>query len=453
MHDDRQYLLPPEGEEEAEIKCCIIFYPDHPAYRRALWGSLDYLGSWIAWERDEEHRGTVAAKLWKSANEQTWECFDMGCFEDLVSVINKISINLQFNQNCYCDTTQINPPPVVIPPISNEDGDPPETYGGGDVEDWLDWRRKVCGNADKYVDLIIEQNLHLVQLLNLSAIGFGVIGAILGVLTGGGFAVIVAAGTVAGIFGGLIQLSTFEAFSEFAADIEDARDDIKCAIVCSQDLSSIIEAAIDPEAWTLFYQFVNWSNAAAAIRYGEIDDNFFDPLLSDDSCDFCCEVGTQFHYTWDVDLQGFPPAGAENFVWETPGNVHMVCHTNAGGGSWNNHAVRTGAQIISTFGLVGPIIINTVRFDLLFSTGTGGFADNRFRIRLRDSDIVTYNSPEYNAADFPQNVWNHVEWVLPSNITLYTSQACLYFDLFRSSEVDTDHQHMKLDNFRALLIT
>lgn len=83
MSEKRGYLLPDEPET-AVIRCVRVYVPDRPEYRRALLGSLDYLGKWLAWDRDSERGGLAAAALWKQANILTlryWQrsdCVDHG---------------------------------------------------------------------------------------------------------------------------------------------------------------------------------------------------------------------------------------------------------------------------------------------------------------------------------------------------------------------------------------
>lgn len=87
--DGKGYLIPPDAQPE-EMGCILVFYPEDAKnfYLRALLGSLSYLGTWTAWERDTEHRGLLAAKAWKDANDCTFD--SMSCITDLVTVLQEI---------------------------------------------------------------------------------------------------------------------------------------------------------------------------------------------------------------------------------------------------------------------------------------------------------------------------------------------------------------------------
>lgn len=258
-------------------------------------GALDYFGTWSAWERDEDKRGQLAAKIWKQANEQTREAFEMGCFDELIEAIENIQINNTYGSNCFCDTTEINPNPPTIPDITNEVGDPPGTYGGQDVSDWLQWRRKVCATADAYVNVIKAQNTTLKQAISLSIITVGLIGAVMAVIASGGLLLAVSWSTVVAVVSGLLAAGSTSAFDGFDDDIESVREDIVRAIVCSGNLSTVIQGAIDPTAWNLFYQFVNWSQASRVIRAGEVSGEYFDGTQESDACDDYCVL-----YDWEL---------------------------------------------------------------------------------------------------------------------------------------------------------
>ena len=61
------YLLPDGEAFTEEMACALVFYPDKKEYRQALGGSLGYLSTWLAWERDDDKRGSDAAREWKIA--------------------------------------------------------------------------------------------------------------------------------------------------------------------------------------------------------------------------------------------------------------------------------------------------------------------------------------------------------------------------------------------------
>ncbi len=108
------YLLPHSGltGNESTTSVCVHF-PDVPEFRSALLGALLYFTKWTAWERDEDHTGTVAAKLWRDAHEKTvsgWldvcvgGCADMCSCDEIRTIIveemDKMAITNCVTVNC-----------------------------------------------------------------------------------------------------------------------------------------------------------------------------------------------------------------------------------------------------------------------------------------------------------------------------------------------------------------
>lgn len=121
--DGRGYLLPDGDAYTEELACAIIYYPNKPEYRQALRGSLDYLGTWTAWQRDTLKRGQDAARAWKDANQLSMECIEMencdlvdlittAVTNNLTTVINNQTIINNSNAGvcCYIDEQPINVP-------------------------------------------------------------------------------------------------------------------------------------------------------------------------------------------------------------------------------------------------------------------------------------------------------------------------------------------------------
>ena len=81
---ERAYLLPDDPNPD-DLMCLQVWLPNDPAFVRALFGSLDYLASWIAWERDPAKTGAIAAASMKEANEQTYTRWLTigGCSEEI----------------------------------------------------------------------------------------------------------------------------------------------------------------------------------------------------------------------------------------------------------------------------------------------------------------------------------------------------------------------------------
>lgn len=108
--DGTGYLIP-DNPQPNELNCLLVFYPDDPMYLAALLGSITYLGTWTAWERDPDKKARLAAAAWKDANECTLD--SMSCVTDLVNALTGINQTLAAiqqaieNQQISLDTGDI----------------------------------------------------------------------------------------------------------------------------------------------------------------------------------------------------------------------------------------------------------------------------------------------------------------------------------------------------------
>jgi hypothetical protein len=134
------YQLPEDADTE-NAGCMLVFYPDKDEYRRAVLGSLSYLATWGAWERESNKNGRVAARLFKETFEMTLNASN--CFGDIAGKLDTIiellgndtdntgeneTVNISNILNCCCGggsgpSGSIMPPNWGGPP----DGTSPET--------------------------------------------------------------------------------------------------------------------------------------------------------------------------------------------------------------------------------------------------------------------------------------------------------------------------------------
>ena len=148
MTSGRAYLLPDDLESVQGYKCYKIYVPDAFEFISAFWGSLDYLARWVAWERDPERRGRVAATMWRRAIELSraaGECDSEPPGDEIMEQLNTIIQLLQrieakdmttvINNLICCPTCGhpnnqvIDCPPIVLPPEGpdpNENPEPPD---------------------------------------------------------------------------------------------------------------------------------------------------------------------------------------------------------------------------------------------------------------------------------------------------------------------------------------
>lgn len=155
MSKGRGYLLPDGEAYTADMRCALVFYPAKDEYLYALGGSLDYLGNWMAWERDDAKRGKDAALAWREATELTRECWSMNYCADFLALL--ISIDAKIGNLSCCDGSTtigdvITTTTIIVPGV----GDDPTEWGETEVADWDEWLEYVCYYANKFVDGLVS---------------------------------------------------------------------------------------------------------------------------------------------------------------------------------------------------------------------------------------------------------------------------------------------------------
>ena len=287
MAKPRGYPLP-DGDCYTEDLCpLVVCIPNRDEYFQAFWGTLHYLATWIAWQRDVDKRGKDAAESWRFANEATEVGNRMGCLEDLITDVNDIKEFLLLKKDCcdanitYDQSTTFNT--LIVP----GQGDDPTVYGETEVADWDEWLEHVCYQAHLYVDQLIRQAGTIETGLETGAIAIGVIAAALALVTllaTGGvlsfpFLALAASALAAGGAGSM--------FAQAAEDIEAARDDIVCALMLGQDVGQEVEDALTiGSSWTLFFSLIDYDTATAIIYEGGRDGVYL-PTETRDDCGGC----------------------------------------------------------------------------------------------------------------------------------------------------------------------
>lgn len=279
----------PDGElGDDDLACQLVYLPDRDEYWRALYAALHYMTTWIAWERDVDHRGADAASNWREAFELTSECWRMTCLDEITDRMDDIIAMLALKKDCCDDNITYGPGTEVTTDIEPDVGDPPDYYGETAVTDWDDWREHVCLNAHLYVDKLVWQAGEMDDLLQLGGVTIGATGAGLLLLGAVGLLIAVPFAVVAATAAGILAAGTLAVFLTTADDIEDAREDIVCALIQGGSVSDVVESALGSLSldWLLFFSHVDYDNATAIIYEGGYDGEYLPPELRDD-CDTC----------------------------------------------------------------------------------------------------------------------------------------------------------------------
>ncbi len=250
MTKGKGYLLPSGDASEDDLECAIVFYPARDEYRRALMGSLDFLATWLAWERDSGKRGQDAAASWKLANIQTWECSAMGYCDDLATTLQALLAATQALE--CCGDQDITDGLQYTDDIVDGVGNVPQNiidagYASGPT-DWAgfdDYKCMISHLAVDHIETFFRGISPFVSESGTVIGGIGVVGALLGailVVVGLPIAagIILALGAAAGIW---TWIATYgkDAVDDLADDIATNHDALACAIYNGDGVSDAID--------------------------------------------------------------------------------------------------------------------------------------------------------------------------------------------------------------------
>lgn len=381
--DKPGYPLPAGELGEDEIVCQLVFLPDRPEYWQAFVAAYHYMTTWRAWERDTDKRGKDAAANWRAAFELTIGCWRMACLQDLQDNIEAIRILLEQKKDCCDDNIVYGPGDESDTDIVPDVGDPPDEYGETEVEDWDDWKEHVCFNGNAYVDYLVGVSMDINEAVALSIVTVGLLAAGLVLLGFVGLLLPVAYVLAAGIASGIIAGATTLTFSDTAEDIEDAREDIVCALLTGRSLAGAVEDALSSGTdWDLFFQFIDYDSATAILYEGGHEGEF----ISAETLDTCtCEC----HHMRMSDLGD----GAE-IIYQHSVGAEFEIKVQAGGGL---AGFQVADVVFNNSGVFcGPMkTIDTISVDdaLLFS-----------RIITYDQDAVQISDYGGGGAACNQNI-------------------------------------------------
>lgn len=435
------YLLPDEPETE-DFECCIVFYPARDEYRHALMGSLDYLGTWIAWEKEPEHKGVIAARLWKIANELTRECCAMGFCQDILAKLDRIIALLALMRIDGGDTITYNDNRIVTTIIVPGVGPDPTLYGDIPVSDWEEWLEYVCGEAQAWVDDLIE-TAEQMAILKV-ALGFTI------EFFSHFFSRLVYRlpqplipmnyPFLAFVFDLLDDVIDEVSFSTVAANFETNRAELVCAIMQDGDLSAAVETAVDDSVlWNAFYRWVDYDSVKATIYEGTPDGvNFLNPVPSS-ACE--CEQTLLWEYPFDEDISGWS-FNLPNLTvaWFAPGVTRLVPNTT---GAERTSGMETGDSAGARFSKTAPYPCKRVRMRFQFYT-EGVEISQYFRFTVFEIGGIAHVSDTYSTVDLDYGVFYEVEFVLPSVINLIQTSQMLSVTMLRGSPA-TAAQSVRID--------
>lgn len=331
------YLLPDGDAYTSDRRCIIVSIPDKDEYMRAFLGSIDYLGTWVAWERDSAHRGRDAARAWKEANELTRGCI-MSC-DDIITLLTQIRdkdlccpVDIYDNPAIAGDPYSLPAENTTNPRVTIPAGTP--DYDGDGNVDADDVDALLCLAAEKFADTGFPDYVsNLKTLHTISGIG---IAALLGALTAA-YSTILIGAAVAGLTSVTWLLSKVEQIADLLGvtpdpftptliDIALYREDIICAIYDATDAEDAYS-----NLNTLIQTYFQYPDLVDGLWLQWLMRKVFDTSnISTTGSGFggctCGPGAYQAIWTWDTD--------AENWVKGNP----------SGGGGWYSNQTYTIQQ-------------------------------------------------------------------------------------------------------------
>ncbi len=328
MTKGKGYLLPSGDATENELECCLVFYPKRDEYRRALMGSLDYLATWIAWERDTAKRGKDAAASWKLANIQTWECCNMGFCDNLQTTLDAL-LAATTGLEC-CGDQDITDGRQFTDEVLDGVGDVPQNIidagyaaNAADWDGFDDYKCMISHLAVDHVESFFREIAPHISDTGIVIGGIGVVGALVGaILTLVGLpisaGIIIALGAAAAIWTWITSEGR-DAVEDLADEIALNHDALACAIYKGDGVTESV-TDFNAEVDALFtvlnatgVKAINLEPQLRAMYAGRYDQEDVAQKLADlgyDLGDYICSCAT----IYDIDITYNFTTGKQGFV-------------------------------------------------------------------------------------------------------------------------------------------
>jgi hypothetical protein len=328
-------------------------------------GSLDYLATWIAWERDSEKRGQDAAASWKLANIQTWECCSMGFCDDLATSLTDILAAITALE--CCGEQDISDGDWYTDPVIDGEGDVPQNIiDAGYAEDAEDWdgfdsyKCMISHLAVDHVEAFFRQIAPYIAESGTVFGGVGVLSALLGsmlILFGLPLAagLILSLGVAASVWNWISKYGK-GAVEDIADEIATHHDALACAIYAGDGVADSVSDFND-KVDELFsgvdaagIKAINIAPQLKAMYSGRYDQQDIAEKLADQGYEvegYACvcdeedppPTGYHLEYPELINFSDFswcydrgctynPSTGVLDLLYEPTGNPNMFFYTN-----------------------------------------------------------------------------------------------------------------------------
>jgi hypothetical protein len=330
----------------------------------------------------------------------------MACLEELQQDVKDILLLLRNQDFCCGDNITYYDQTTYITIIVPGDGDDPDFYGETAVADWDEWLEYLCYNANLWVDELVRAAETIENALITGGLSIGLIAAIMSAIAFfvvGGVLALPLLMVVVFALGAEVSSAIFV---NAAIDIEDARDEIICALLSGRSVSAAVEDALSSgTAWDLLYSHLDYDSATSILYEGGDGDAVFLESEKDDTCDCLCpHLSSEYPVTNPIIYQS--AAGAQ---------FQMTPHDVFG---WTDH------------------FYGHFTFNKIIGDGYCGGQKQIDTITVSDGLDFTYIKTK-DAASVPIEEWGPAgDWACDYDITLLETEEMQKFLLMRVKPAD-----------------
>lgn len=418
------YLLPSGEAYTDEHACMMLFYPDKPAYRQALFGALDYFATWLAWETDPDKRGKDAARAWREAVQATRECLEMNACETILSLLEEI----RDNTGIYCcDVVDISDGDRYTDEVEDGEGDVPQNIidagYADDAADWDGFDDYKCMISHLMVTNMLEQTLKFQTITDTAGAvigGAAAVAAIAVVILTGGAAVLVY-GIVLAIAGATVLYAAIAELAEsglgnVADGLAEHHDSLVCAIYNADGSAGAVVAlndAIDElfnAAEATYLKALNIPAQLKALYAGRYDQQDIAAIMEakglDPAAYTCSCIGGDFSPSW--------PFLADTQNWNvgtlTPPHGWHATQGNPLGCIWMHSATEdihigvSGLQTIAGAPIGPDIEITRVSIDYMMPNPTSPTSVRMYLRKGGSEEII-------DSATVVEDVWTRLDFI------------------------------------------
>lgn len=431
------YLLPADPATN-ELDCVLVYFPNRPEYRQALFGQIAELSDVWNWEGTREKQA-LARAAWLAAELETLK--NMSCLDELLAEVQAINAKLPWCCDTSLPTIEIEPVegpggvliwpvpgPAPLPVPDNDTGEGTGEYPitpGTDPDDGgtvsaVEWEQYLCGAANFLADALIDW-LRFVRFQRrfTSQLGSSVRwlqAFIAGRLIPGvmdDFAIFQLDDLIDEVVNAFENVF-IEDLDTAISQLENIRDDLICAIVGENTAANAITAALNFLSGEIANAFVmSLIGSPLTLVASLIWNGAFD-VSWDDGCD--CEPDTGLYWattlnflqystngggTWtDYDSGVFtlPVINGQEILWRqntAPNNTVLLFFVDgtgddAGSGTWECEYVATAGNAVTCQGYSVTDVLTHAAHNLFVGTTESGITAHEMSWRANIINVGEY---------------------------------------------------------------